>query len=146
MKEVDRTPLSSQSAGDDLPERFPAYDDLTDSEDQPAEFATGLVSLAFIWAAIRRSAWLWGTIAVCGLLAGAGMFLRLPPSYQASTSILLSSSEGLGQINDDQAIAQSRTVAALAMHKLGLQQSVSSFLSEYTVTPLTDRVLLVTVS
>ena len=46
----------------------------------------------------------------------------------------------------DAALLQSRTVAELAMHKLGLRQSVDSFLAAYTVTTVTDRVLLLTVS
>ena len=49
-------------------------------------------------------------------------------------------------ITNEQVIAQSRTVAELALSKLGLQQSVSSFLASYTVTAPTDRVLVVTVN
>jgi hypothetical protein len=41
---------------------------------------------------------------------------------------------------------RSHAVAGLAMHKLGLRQSVTSFLGTYTVTVVTDRVLLITVS
>ena len=33
---------------------------------------------------------------------------------------------------NNQAMAETSSVAALAMHKLGLQQSVSSFLNTYT--------------
>ena len=89
-------------------------------------------------------------MAVAGLLIGVGLYLASPPSYQASTSLLLThgpeATPGTA-ILDDQAIAQSRTVAGLALHKLGLQRrSVSSFLGAYTATVVTDRVLLITVS
>src|SRR5262249_19797484 len=45
---------------------------------------------------------------------------------------------------DDQAIAQSRTVAALAVKRLRLQQDVGSFLSSYTATVISQRVLAIT--
>ena len=47
---------------------------------------------------------------------------------------------------NNQAIAKTLAVAGLAVHELGLQQSASSFLSTYTVTPVTDRVLTITAS
>ena len=107
------------------------------------------MSLGFIRAALRRSAWFWCATAVVGLLVGARLVPGGPPSYQASTSLLLTvgpeAQPGTAILND-QAIAQSRTVAGLAMHKLGLRQSVGSFLGSYTATPVTDRVLLITVS
>jgi capsular polysaccharide biosynthesis protein len=123
--------------------------DDTDIEDQPADFNAGLASLAFIRAAIRRSAWFCGAMAVAGMLIGAGLYLKSPPIYQASTTLILTNGPEVAPgaaLSDDQVIAQSRPVAALALHMLGLRQSVSSFLGSYTATPLTDRVLLVTVN
>ena len=71
-------------------------------------------------------------MAIVGLLIGVGLYLASPPSYQASTTLLLTlgpeATPGTA-ILDDQAIAQSRAVAGLAVHKLGLQESVSSFLA-----------------
>ena len=43
-------------------------------------------------------------------------------------------------------MAETSSVAALAMHKLGLQQSTSSFLKTYTVSSTTTRVLTITAS
>ncbi len=63
---------------------------------------------------------------------------QAPPTYQASTSLLITDivpgAPPGSEILDDQAIAQSRTVAGLAVRKLGLRQSASSFLAAYTVT------------
>jgi capsular polysaccharide biosynthesis protein len=85
------------------------------------------------------------------MLIGVGFAVRLPVVYQAETSLLITpmstGGESPGQpITNEQAIAQSRTVAQLAMRELGLQESVSKFLSSYTVTVPTDRVLDITVN
>jgi capsular polysaccharide biosynthesis protein len=151
MSDGDRSVLVPiLGASDDSPERLPAYDDLTDAEESPAaDFATDLVSLGFITAALRRSVRFWCATAVVGLLVGLGLSAAAVPTYQASTSLLLSPPSGQApadSILTDAAVAQSRTVAGLAMHKLGLRQSVSLFLGTYTVTVVTDRVLLITVS
>jgi capsular polysaccharide biosynthesis protein len=134
---------------DHLPERLWAYDDDTELDEQPAESFTGLTSLGFIRAALRRRAWLWRTMAVAGLLIGLGVALLLHPVYQASTTVLLtpmatSDEEPGTPITNEQAIAQSQTVAGLALSKLGLHESVRSFGGSYTVTAPTDRVLVIT--
>src|SRR5207248_1246061 len=108
-------------------------------------------SLGFIRAALRRSAWLWRGLAALGLVAGVGFFFRLPTVYQASTSLLLTPMASGGEdagapITNEVTVAQSREVAGLAVSKLGLRESASKFLSSYTVTPTTDRVLFITVS
>lgn len=112
------------------------YSDSTAAGDRPADVATGLVSLAFLRAAIRRDVRLWGAMAIIGLLVGLGVYVASPPAYQASTSVLLT----LGPYEnansapmDNQAIAQSRAVAGLAGHMLGLTQNPASVISDYTV-------------
>ena len=134
-----------------MPHQIWAFDDYTEVEDQPAEFATGLTSLGFLRAALRRSRRLWCGLAALGLAAGVAFSLRLPTVYQASTSLLLTPMSVGGEdagapITNEVAMLQSREVAGLAVSKLGLQESVSKFLSSYTVTPTTDRVLFITVS
>jgi capsular polysaccharide biosynthesis protein len=137
------------TAPDNGPKR-PWFDvDATTAGDEPAEFAPSLVSLGFIKAALRRSARFWRGTAVIGLLAGAGFYLASPPTYQASTTLLLTvgpeAQPGTAILND-QTMAQGHGVAGLAVHNLGLRQSVGSFLGTYKATPLSDRVLLFTVS
>jgi len=137
--------------GDHLPERLWAYDDYTEFEDRPADSSTGLTSLGFFRAALRRRKWVWRSIALVGMVIGFGMAARLPVVYQASTSLLVTPMSTGGEdsgapITNEQAIAQSRTVAELAMNKLGLHQSLNSFLASYTVTAVTDRVLVIKVN
>jgi capsular polysaccharide biosynthesis protein len=88
-------------------------------------------------------------MAVVGLLLGFGIYKASPHQYQASASLLLTLSPSENTQStavNNQAIAETRPVAGLAERKLGLQQSVSSFLSTYTVTPNTDRLLTITAS
>lgn len=120
-------------------------------DDRPTDIGTGLTNLGFIKAALRRRRRLWYTLAAVGLVIGLGLAVKQAPSYQASTSLLLTPQAAPGEasgapILNEQTIAESRAVAELAMKKLGLQGSVSHFQGEYTVTAPTDRLLVITVS
>jgi capsular polysaccharide biosynthesis protein len=138
----------SSNKGSNRPEWLWAPDD-TETEDQPADFNAGLTSMGFIRAAIRRRRRFWVGMAILGLLITTGLYLKTPPTYQASTSVFLTvgpeSAAGTA-IQNDQALAQSRAVAALALRKLGLQESPSTFVSSVTAAALSDRVLQITVS
>lgn len=136
---------------DHLPERLWAYDDYTEFDDRPADSSMGLASLGFFRAALRRRKRLWWGMALAGMVIGLGLAARLPAVYQASTSLLVTPMSTGGEdsgapITNEQAIAQSRNVAELAISKLGLRQSVNSFLASYTVVAPTDRVLVITVN
>jgi capsular polysaccharide biosynthesis protein len=134
---------------DDLPGRFWVDDDFPAVQDEPADVNAGLTDLGFIRAAIRRSARFLGGMAIAGLLIGSAVYVTSPHAAQASTTLLLTvGPEGApgSALQDDQAIAQSRAVAGLVVHKLRLSQGVSSFLGSYTATPLTDRVLVIKVN
>ncbi len=131
------------------PDRLGIYDDFAAAENRPADFASGLVSLGFIRAAVRRSARFLFVMTAVGMLAGFGAYVKAPHSYQASASVLLTLSpydNSLTAVADNQAIAKTSAVAGLAVHELGLQQSVSSFLSTYTATSVTGRLLTITAS
>src|SRR5215469_4182123 len=137
--------------GDHLSERLWAYDDYTEFEDRPADSGTVLTSLGFFRAALRRRKWIWRSLALVGLVIGFGLGIRLPVVYQATTSLLVTPIAQGGEasgaaISNEQAIAQSRTVADNVIKQLGLRDSATSLLRSYTVTPTTDRVLLITVS
>ena len=137
-----------RSTSDDGRKRLWLDDDASAVEDRPADSAANLVSMRFFSAALRRSAWFWRVTAVAGLLVGSGLYVK-GHTYQASTTLLLTvgaEAQPGTAILDDQAIVQSNGVAALALHKLGLQESLSSFLGSYTATPLSDRVLQITAS
>ena len=130
-----------------------AYEDSAVAEDRSADFVPSLVSLGFFKAALRRSAWFWCLAAVAGLIAGLGAYLATPHPYQASTTLLLplaarsntASQTAYNEVlTDNQATAQSRSVAGLVIRNLGLRQSADSFLSSYSATSVSDRVLVIT--
>jgi len=145
--------IPSQNGMAASPGRFGTYDDTAVVEDRSADFEPSLVSLGFLTAALRRSALLWCLVAVAGLLLGSSAYLATRDPYQASTTLLLTldpSQNVTAEAADDeyqadnQAMTQSRTVAGLALRKLGLRESVSSFLSSYSATSVSDRVLVIT--
>jgi capsular polysaccharide biosynthesis protein len=130
-------------------ERLPAYDDFAATEGPSADFAPRLVSLGFIKAAILRSARFWMVMAVVGLIVGLAVYEAKPHNYQAEASVVLTLGpydNFLTAMANNQAIATTPEVAGLAVHKLGLQQSPSSFLPSYSVTSVTDQLLNVTAS
>ena len=150
MNDQDHKVMLSMYDGDYLAGRLDA-DDYTYLEDGTTEVSTALTSLGFIRATLRRTARVWCTLGLVGMALGFGVFLKLPPSYKATTSILLTPESVPGEasaepILNEQAMAQSRAVATLAMAKLGLRESVNKFLGTYVVTVVTDRVITITVS
>lgn len=136
--------------GDHLPERLWALNDFTAGEEPSAAEATGgLVSLKFLTAALRRRARFWCTTAAVGLVLGCGFYALSPPKYQASTSLWLTPGpyENINTaMNNDLAMASTRTVAALAVQHLGVRQDPGSFLGTYKVTPITERLIVITSS
>jgi capsular polysaccharide biosynthesis protein len=139
---------------DDFSGRVWAYDDFTrtresaETDDLTAEVTEGPTRRRAIRTILRRRALVWCATTVIGLIVGVGLFKLHPVPYQASTSVLLSygSNQNLATANvTDLSLAQSRSVAEGARQHLGLTQSVTSFQGSYTVTPVTDRVLLFTV-
>jgi capsular polysaccharide biosynthesis protein len=143
-------PIISPRDGDNgEPERLGVYDDFAASENRSADFAPGLVSLGFLKAAIRRSARFLLVMAAVGLLGGFGYYVKSPQSYQASASVLLTLSpyeNNLTAPADNPVIAETSAVAKLAVQKLGLQESASSFLKTYTAASDIDRLLTITAS
>jgi capsular polysaccharide biosynthesis protein len=136
----------SNGIGDDLPELLLGYNDRAAVEDRPSVgLPGGLISLAFVTAALKRRAWLWCLTAVLGLLIGSGLYVKYPPAFHASAQVLLvdsPSQDPATQINNDQAMAQSQAVAALVVAQLGLRQTVGSFQAASTVELVSDNVLL----
>ena len=126
-----------------------ADDDPATVEDQLSDPSAGLTSAGFLRAAIRRGVRVWGSLALAGLLLGAGLTLASPSLGQAETTLLLTvgpeAAPGTA-IQNEQVVAESRPVAALALKKLRLPEDPGSFQQSYTVAVLTDQALLVTVS
>lgn len=149
MTGKDQRVIFSLNGNNGLPKRLEAFDDFNAVRDRPAAMTTSLVSLGFIKAAIRRSARFWCALAVVGLLVGIGFNVKYPSAYKASTSVLITygpNDNPTSAVLDNQAIAQSRSVAQLALRKLGLQESVGGFAATISASVVTDRVILITVS
>jgi hypothetical protein len=139
----------------DAAERTRALDGFTSAVESPATDDTaadptaGPTRRRSIRAAVRRRTWLWCTTTVIGLIVGLGLFVLKPPGYQASTSVLLTyaPTENATEASvTDLALAGSRSVAEGTLQRLGLRESVATFLASYTVVAATDRVLLFTVT
>ena len=131
------------------PDRLKAGDFGVVEESQAADLTTGLASLRFMGTALRRRARACCATAVAGMVIGLGLLAAVPPAFQASTSVLLTNDptdDPTDAIQTDLALAQTGAVAQGAWQRLGLRQSVSSFQASYTVTVVTDRILLFTVS
>jgi capsular polysaccharide biosynthesis protein len=142
----DRMVTYSLNGNDGLPE---AFDDFNAVDERPAAVSTGLVSLGFIRGSLRRTMRFWCALGVLGLVIGVGVSIKFPPAVKASTSVLITYAPDDNPTTasaDLQAIAQSRTVAEMAMRKLGLHGSVYSFAAATTATVVTTRILQITVS
>jgi capsular polysaccharide biosynthesis protein len=140
-------PVFSLRGDDGELDRLGAYDQLALTGTRSVDLTPGLVSLAFLTAAIKRSASFWVALTILGLVVGLGVYKERPHVYQATASVLLTLSpyeDSPTVIQDNQAIAETSTVAAMAVHQLGLKQSVSNFLGTYTALGVTDRVLTIT--
>jgi capsular polysaccharide biosynthesis protein len=139
--------IFSLSGNSDEQDRLGVYDDFAAAENRPGDFVPGLVNLGFITAAIRRSVLFVSLLAAVGLCGGIGVYVKYPHSYQATASVFLTISpyeDTLTAVANNQAMAATSPVATIALKKLGLKESVSNFLSSYTVSSSTARVLTVT--
>ena len=151
MNDPDKITWSNGNGiGDYLPDRLWTLDEFTADREPPAADVIGaLASLKFITAALRRRVRFWCITAVVGLLVGVGLYVESPPKYHATTTVWLIPGpyENINTAaNNDQAMAQTRTVAGLALQQLGLRESAASFLATYTAAPVTERVIIITVS
>ena len=151
MKDSDQPVIFSMVTNGDLPETPWAYDRIADDSDDrvAVDPRVTFTSMRFIAAALKRSTLLWCVIALGGLLIGCGVYVKFPPAYQASTSVLIMDGPNVDAavaVQTDAALADSDEVAQLAMNRLGLRQSVSSFIATYTATVVTNQVILITVN
>jgi capsular polysaccharide biosynthesis protein len=135
-----------------MPDSGWSIDDVT-AEHPAAELAralmAGLTTLPYIGRAIRRRARMWCAAAMIGLVLGLAAFVVHPPAHKASVSLLITdgaSQNPMDAILTEIALVQSRAVAAPVVQSLGLHVTVTKFLSSYTVTQVTDRVIGITAS
>jgi len=134
---------------DDTPqERMSAYGASVRRGGSAADLTGGLVNLGFFTAALRRSAWIWLLTATVGLLLGSAFYVKFPPAYHATASVLLvdsSTQNPAVEVSTDISLAESEPVAARVVRELKLPQSIASFETDYTVLAVTDTVLTINV-
>jgi capsular polysaccharide biosynthesis protein len=146
VNDGDRTLVHFDDPGNSSNGRLWRYDD-GPAVAEPADVPGGLVSLGFITAALGRRKRLWCTTAVAGLLLGCGYYVMSPAAYQASTSILLTTGpyeDVTTAAANDEALAETPSVAGLAVRELGLHESPGNFLSAYKAVALTERLMTIT--
>ena len=125
-------------------DRLWAEDTAVDEERSAADLTGGLANLGFFTAALRRRARVWCLTAVIGLVIGTGLYLKFPPAYHATATVLLvynGNQNPSTQVQNEASMAESHSVAARVVRELKLPQSVASFQAAYTVTTVTDNVL-----
>jgi capsular polysaccharide biosynthesis protein len=150
LNEPNPRPIWPVGIDDDLPERlWPGGDFPIDEDSVNDDPTTRLVTLSFLGGALKRRTRTWVALAVIGLIVGIGLYKVMPPAYQSTATILLKDGPNEDpevQISSDAALAQSNGVAEDVIHQLGLNQSVASFLTSYSVTQVANEVLSITAS
>jgi len=140
--------LITWSRSDGLPDRLWAGNTGEDGERSAAALSGGLANLGFFTAVLRRKARVWCLTALLGLVIGTGLYVKFPPAYHASATVLLVYNPGTNsqvQVQNEASVAQSQPVAARVVQELKLPQSVASFLAAYTVTAVTANALTIDV-
>jgi capsular polysaccharide biosynthesis protein len=144
----DPDPIFTWSRGEDLQSRLLADDTAVDEERLAPDLTGGLVNLRFFSAALRRSAWVWCLTGVLGLLIGSALYVKYPPAYHATAMVLLGENPAQDpaiEVQNDQTMAESQAVAARVVQELKLPQSVASLQAAYSITVVTDSVLMLNV-
>jgi capsular polysaccharide biosynthesis protein len=150
VNEQDRPVGWPVGIADDLPDRFWVAGSGDSAEAEAGGDPTsGVVTVGFLLAALGRRRKLWVLLALVGLVIGAVLFHRLPPSNSATTTLFVPAGpvgSASDQINTDVALAQSEAVGDAVVQELGLPGTGQEFLSSYAVTSPSDQVIAVTLN
>jgi len=140
-------------SGTGVPEQLWAYDNTPEpkenlAEERPVDEVTGgFVSLGFIRAAIRRNVRFCLAAGLIGLIVGCGLYVKFPPSVQASTSIFITNNpnqDALSAMLTNVTMVESRPVAQAVISKLGLRENPASLQAASTASVVTNQILLIT--
>jgi len=128
-----------------VPDERPAQEHA--AEDGPADEVTGrMVNLGFIRAALRRNRRTWLAAGLIGLIVGCGLYVKFPPAYQASTSLIIANNpnqDAVSAMLTNVTLAESRPVAQAVVDKLGLNQTAASLQAASTASVVTNQILLI---
>ncbi|MGW6538612.1 Wzz/FepE/Etk N-terminal domain-containing protein [Streptomyces sp. NPDC055051] len=108
--------------------------------------AAPLVDLHTLVVTVRRRRRLWGSVALLGLVGGAGTAVLLPPEPTAVTKVLVAHQEDQPTdpgtlIRTDVALLHTTRIAGRALAALGSPEKPEDFMKEYEGSGLTNNVL-----
>ena len=89
---------------------------------------------------------LWVATALVGLALGYGVYKVRPPVEHAETQVYITPNPNVNAqdaVLTDVELLQTRSLAELVLHRLGLTENVTKFMSSYVAVSVTDRVLLI---
>jgi len=124
-------------------------DDAFDSEPSTSYPPSNLVTIRYLWDAVRRHTRVWLSTALVGLLGGVALQVVLPPASEASVTLILTHREGedpARAVLTDLSLLESLRVAEATGAELGLAESAYDLRARYTVEQVTVRVIEVTAS
>lgn len=119
-------------------------DDLFADESSSAYPPDSLVTFRFLGDALRRHLWIWLILALVGFLAGLGVAIGIPTADTSAARLVITHQEGedpAKAMDTEVSLATTHTVAERVIKLMGLQETPDQLLAQYTVTPITDRVL-----
>jgi capsular polysaccharide biosynthesis protein len=119
-------------------------DEFFDAEPSASYPPATLVTVRFLWDAIRRHTRVWIVAALIGLTAGLTFPVLVPPASESSVTLLLTHREGddpARSIVTDVSVLESLQVAQLTLAELTLDESPFDLQKRYTVEQLTDRIV-----
>ncbi|MFF0480726.1 Wzz/FepE/Etk N-terminal domain-containing protein [Streptomyces sp. NPDC004435] len=108
--------------------------------------AAPLLDLHTLVVTVRRRRRLWGSMALLGLVGGAGTAVLLPPEPTAVTKVLVAHQEDQPTdpgtlIRTDVALLHTTRIAGRALEALGSPEKPEDFMKEYEGSGLTNNVL-----
>jgi capsular polysaccharide biosynthesis protein len=138
------------AVGDTSLDHLEEYAEFTGSAEDIAGTPTSrIVGLGFIGAAVRRRTRLWVLLGVLGLAIGSALFVKSHPQYQVTATMLMVNDPAIDQptaMQTDALLADNPAFAKQVLDKLGLNETVNTFLQTYTVTNVSNQLLSITVN
>lgn len=123
-------------------------EDPFDTDERSASYPPdSLVTIRFLFNAIRRHSRIWIATAMVGLIAALAFPVVMPPASVSSTKLLLTHRDGddpARAIATDVSMLGTHTIANRVIDRLGLTETPDQLLKQYTAVRLTDRVLQIT--
>jgi hypothetical protein len=134
--------------GNELKADLWSYDDFPVTDQEPiSEAASGVVSLSYIGAALKRKRWIWLTTTVVGVLLAGYVLSGYHTTYAATSTVVVVPDPTLDAntaIQTDQLLTQDPAFATIVMQKLGVSGTAADFLKTYTTAIVNNNVLSIT--